>query len=78
MLLNTSGNVFKQQGTLKIDHVVDVHFTRNIHLHNHLQTASATFANTHGTNNNRISSQTLDNHLHEGGLKCQYHSFSAC
>ena len=62
MLFDNFGNVFKQQGVRKIDHVV---YIRNTHLRNHFQTATATAANTHGTYDNRISAQTVHNRLRE-------------
>ena len=46
-------------------------YIRNTHLRNRFQTTTATAANTHGTHNNRISIQTLRNHLHEGGLSAR-------
>jgi hypothetical protein len=35
---------------------------------NHFQTATVTDANTPGTHTNRLSAQTVRNHLREGGL----------
>ena len=44
-------------------------FLRSTHLRNRFQTATATAANTHGTYNNRISAQTVQNRFREGGVK---------
>ena len=43
-------------------------YIHNINLYNRFQTITATAGNTHGTNNNRISAQTVRNHLCKGGL----------
>ena len=43
-------------------------YVQNTHLSNRFQTATATAANIHGTNNKFISSQTVRNCLQEGGL----------
>ena len=44
------------------------HYIQDIHLCNHFQTVTATAANTAGTHNNRISTQTVRNRLQESGL----------
>lgn len=41
----------------------------NTHLRNRFQTATVTTANTSGTQNNRISAQTVRNRLRIGGLR---------
>ena len=42
-------------------------YSRNTHVRNCFQTATATAANTNGTHKNRISAQTVRNRLREGG-----------
>ena len=72
VLFDTLGNVFKQKGIRKIDHVVEVErhgawprrYIRNTNLRNRFQTATATAANTHGTHNNRTSAQAVHNRMH--------------
>ena len=44
----------------------------NMHLRNQFQTATATAANTPGLHNNRISVQTVRNHLQDNGLHAQH------
>ena len=74
VMSDTLGNVLKQQGLRKIDHVVDVskrdqdRYIRNMHLRNRFQTATASAANTNGIHNNRKPAQTVRNRLREGGL----------
>ena len=46
-------------------------YLRNTNLRNRFQTDTATAANTHGTHNKRISSQTVLNRLREVGLSAR-------
>ena len=46
-------------------------YIRNTYLRNRFQTVTATAANTPGTQNNRISVQTVRNRLRKGGLSAR-------
>ena len=46
-------------------------YIRNTHLRNRFETATATAANTDGTQNNRISIQTVRKRLREGDLSAR-------
>ena len=46
-------------------------YIRNTHLRDRFQTATATAANSHGTYNSRISTQTVLNRWREGGLSAR-------
>jgi hypothetical protein len=64
------GYLFKQQDVHKIDHVVDVACYDDVTKTAIFRTPTchSTAANTPGTHINRISAQSLRNHLGEGGL----------
>ena len=63
-----STNDLPQRGRPRVTTHGQDRYIINTQLRNRFQTATATAANTPGLHNNRISAQTVCNHLRENGL----------